>query len=188
MTLLERLKAETEPAHERIEREIRLADRLRSRAAYADLLKRFYGFHAVWEAEARRSLADPNFFDRRRKTHLLIQDLQALGVERSTIAALPLCRPMPAMTTRAAALGSMYVVEGSTLGGVFIAKGVERALGLDARSGCAYFRSYGRDVGRMWTSFRAHLTAGASTDDAEEMVAAANATFETLRGWLCVET
>ena len=188
MTLFERLKSETGPAHERIEREIRLPERLRSREAYAGLLKRFYGFHAIWEAEVQRGLADPGFFDRRRKTHLLVCDLRALGTEDATIKRLPLCRPMPPMPTRAAALGSMYVVEGSTLGGAVISKEVEQALGLSVQSGCAYFRSYGADVGRMWTRFRTHLLAHSSPCDENEIIAAANATFETLRIWLCTET
>ena len=115
MTLLERLKSETGPAHERIEREIRLPERLRWREAYAGLLKRFYGFHAIWEAEVQRGLADPGFFDRRRKTHLLVRDLRALGMEDAAIERLPLCRPVPLMPTRATVLGLMYVVEGSTL-------------------------------------------------------------------------
>ena len=63
MTLFDRLKVETGPAHERIEREIHLPERLRSREAYRGFLKRFYGFHIVWEAEAQRGLADPGFFD-----------------------------------------------------------------------------------------------------------------------------
>ncbi len=188
MTFLERLKAETGPAHERIEREIRLPERLSSREAYRGLLRRFYGFHNVWEPEAQRSLADPSFFDRRRKTHLLVRDLRALGMEDAAIEKLPLCHPVPLMPTRAAALGSMYVVEGSTLGGAVISKEIERALGLGVQSGCAYFRSYGADVGRMWTSFRAHLLAHASSRDENEIIAVAIATFETLRIWLCTET
>ena len=72
--------------------------------------------------------------------------------------------------------------------GAVIAKEVERALGLGAGSGCAYFRSYGADIGRMWTSFRAHLIAGSSPADQTEIIAAANATFETLRLWLCTES
>jgi heme oxygenase len=182
--LLNRLKAETRLAHDRIERDIGLAELTASRSLYRMFLARFYGFHAAWEAEAGAIIADPALFDRRRKLPLLVRDLRALGSSDEEIEALPLCRRLAPMPNRAAAFGTMYVVEGSTLGGTIIAHHVERMLGLGVDTGGAYFRSYGRDVGRMWKDFGARLLAVSAPDTDDLIVASANQTFECMRAWL----
>ena len=185
--LLDRLRAETRLAHDRIEHDLKLAERTASRSLYRALVTRFYGFHAAWEAGAEAVIGDPDLFRGRRKIPLLLKDLRALGATADEIAALPRCRQLVPMPTRAAALGAMYVVEGSTLGGSVIAHLVERELGLGAETGCAYFRSYGREVGRMWKAFKTHLVAASGPADDDLIVAAANDTFECLRLWLCEE-
>ena len=155
-----------------------------SLGSYRDLLARFYGFHAAWEPCAEAALGDPAFSLPRRKAHLLSRDLRVLGLSEAEIARLPLCGlPLP-MREPADALGAMYVVEGSTLGGTIIARLAERRLGLSPESGGAYFRSYGPAVGDMWRSFRARLLAVSAprTDDA--VVACANRTFAVMEAWL----
>jgi heme oxygenase (biliverdin-IX-beta and delta-forming) len=149
MTLLERLKIETKPAHDRIEKALDVERRMVSRDAYKELLIRFHGFHSAWEEAAVAVVPDPEFFRQRCKTALLAKDLKALGMKDEEVAALPRCHPLMPLQAPAAALGSMYVVEGSTLGGAIIARNVERALGLTMDTGCAYFRSYGREVAFM---------------------------------------
>jgi heme oxygenase len=182
--LLDRLKSETRDAHDRLEGELELTSFTGSPDSYREILARFYGFHAVWEWEAGAMIADPGFFDPRRKLSLLVRDLRALGASDGEIAALPLCGPAAAMPTRAAAFGAMYVVEGSTLGGSLIAHNAERRLGIGRDTGCAYFRSYGRDVGRMWKEFGARLLAISGPDTDDLVVSSARRTFECLRGWL----
>ena len=91
---------------------------------------------------------------------------------------MPLPRPE-------AVLGSMYVIEGSTLGGAVIAQAVERNLGLSAGTGCAYFRSYGRETARMWKSFGAVLLAASSPETDDLIVGAAKTTFAVMQDWLC---
>lgn len=184
MTLLERLKIETRPAHDRIERAVDIESRITSQDAYRALLARLYGFHAAWEPLAEAALGDPAFFRARRKTGLLVRDLTALGLGEDDVARLPLCEGLRPMPGPAAALGAMYVVEGSTLGGALIARLVERRLGLLPETGCAYFRSYGRSTAAMWRSFGARLLSASSpaTDDA--VVASACLTFEAMESWL----
>ena len=183
--LLERLRAETRLAHDRIERDIGLTERMTSPARYRALLGRFHGFHAAWEEQAGAVIADPDLFDGRRKLPLLVKDLRALGASEAEIAALPLCRPLVPMPTRSAALGAMYVIEGSTLGGAVIAHQAGRTLGLCTETGCAYFGSYGRGVGLMWREFRARLHAASAPGIDDLIVASANDTFECMRAWLC---
>lgn len=185
MTLLERLKIETRPAHDRIEKAIDLERRIATRESYKKLLKRFYGFHHVWEQAAAPVVSDRTFFERRRKTHLLVRDLQALGISQDEIISLPQCRPLMPLPSPQAVLGSMYVIEGSTLGGAIISREVERRLGLDVENGCAYFRSYGRDIGVMWKSFGAVLMAASSPEADDLIVETAQRTFTVMHDWLC---
>jgi len=185
MTLLERLKIETRPAHDRIERAIDLDRRIASKDAYRDLLMRFYGFHSAWENAAGAVAPDPRSFQQRCKTALLVKDLTALGLGADEIAQLPHCDPLMPLPSPAAALGSMYVVEGSTLGGAIIARDVQSRLGLTAETGCAYFRSYGRETALMWKSFGAMLLAASSPEVDDSIVESARRTFDVMHDWLC---
>ena len=185
MTLLERLKIETRPAHDRIEAAIDLDRRIASRDTYRDLLIRFHGFHTAWENDAADVAHDRAFFRTRCKTQLLARDLATLGLDPDEIEALPQCRPLMPLPAPEAVLGSMYVVEGSTLGGTIIAREVERKLGLTVESGCAYFRSYGRETAAMWKSFGAVLLEASSPKSDDIIVASAQTTFNVMHDWLC---
>jgi heme oxygenase len=185
MTILARLKTETRAAHDRIEAAMDLDRRIASRDGYRDLLIRFYGFHRAWEEEASHKAPDRNFFERRRKTQHLVQDLEALGLKSDDIIRLPQCRPLMPLPAPQAVLGSMYVVEGSTLGGAIIAREVKNRLGLDAETGCAYFRSYGRDIAAMWKSFGAVLLEASSPEADDLIVESAQKTFAVMHDWLC---
>ncbi|MBF9196191.1 biliverdin-producing heme oxygenase [Microvirga terrestris] len=185
MTILARLKTETRAAHDRIETAMDLDRRIASREAYRDLLIRFYGFHKAWEEEAAGQAPDRGFFERRRKTQHLVKDLEALGLKSEDIIRLPQCRPLMPLLGSEAVLGSMYVVEGSTLGGTIIAREVERRLGFTAETGCAYFRSYGRDIAAMWRSFGAVLLEASSPKVDDLIVESAQKTFTVMHDWLC---
>ncbi len=185
MTLLERLKVETRPAHDRIEAAMELGRCIASRDAYRSLLIRFYGFHSAWERSAAAAAPDRTFFESRCKTRLLVRDLVALGLGENEIIRLPQCDPLMPLSSSAAVLGSMYVVEGSTLGGAIIARQVERNLGFDGQTGCAYFRGYGRDSAVMWKQFGAMLLEASSPETEVVIVAAAQETFRVMHDWLC---
>ena len=185
MTLLERLKIETRDAHDRIEAAIDLDRRIASREAYRDLLIRFYGCHRAWEGAAAAKAPERALFERRRKTQLLVRDLESLGLKAEDIIRLPQCRPLMPLPAPEAVLGSMYVVEGSTLGGAIIARDVENRLGLTAETGCAYFRSYGRDIAAMWRSFGAVLLEASSPEVDDLIVESAQKTFTVMHDWLC---
>lgn len=185
MTLLQRLKIETRPAHDRIENAMDLDRRIATRDGYKDLLIRFYGFHKAWENAAADVAPDKAFFRSRCKTDLLAQDLAALGVPPDEIIQLPQCDSLMPLPSPAAVLGSMYVVEGSTLGGAIIAREVERRLGLDAGTGCAYFKSYGRDIAVMWKQFGQRLLEASSPETDDVIVESAQKTFDVMHNWLC---
>ena len=77
-------------------------------------------------------LQDRPFLNPRRRLHLLEADLAVLGSSARAVDALQAC-PVPLLHDAAEALGSLYVIEGSTLGGRIIQRNVERCLGFDGR-------------------------------------------------------
>jgi heme oxygenase len=182
--ILQRLREETRPAHDRIERDLESLRAHTCIAHYRLLVARFFGFYADWEPAIAATLADEHFFAPRRKLHLLERDLAFLGYDMDAVRALPRCRNLPPLTSMAETLGSLYVLEGSTLGGQVIARRLERSLGFSDGRGYAFFRSYGREVGAMWRAFGERLLAQPA-DAGEACVRSAQLTFARLHGWLC---
>jgi heme oxygenase len=131
-----------------------------------------------------------DFFDARRKAPLLAADLAALTGKQRTGDCVPRADPrndLPHMHNVAEAFGSMYVMEGSTLGGRFIAPHVAQRLALTPGIGNAYFDGYGPRTGSMWNAFREIAAASVPALHHDVAVKAAIATFESLHAWLCPE-
>lgn len=173
--LLSRLKLETREAHRRIERDLDLlSDRL-TVGRYGAVLAGFHAFLRAWEPRVAAALGDEAFFGPRRKLALVEADLAALGL------AAPNAQPviLPFIRDRASAMGSLYVLEGATLGGQLIARHARRVLGL-GDAGTAFFRSGGADVGRRWQDFRAAIERCSSLETDDAIVASADATFRSL--------
>lgn len=183
--ILNRLRTETRHEHDAIETVLDIMKPDLGIAAYRCQLARFYGFYQPLEA-AMASLVDWSHleidFDERRKSHLLAADLEQLGVD--TAGTLPICSALPPVTSIATGFGSLYVLEGATLGGQLIGRHVKQTLGLDVLHGARFFNCYGDRTGMMWKKFRAALVAFAITPATQdEIVASAAATFTTLRCW-----
>ena len=183
--LLERLRAETRLLHARIEDGLASMRAHESLDRHALVLARFFGFYDAWEPRLGSCLADEAFFGPRRKLHLLERDLAALGHAPEGIRALPQCPCLPPLTSAAEAMGSLYVLEGATLGGQVISRRLERTLGLSGGLGYSFFRSYGREVGPMWRAFGERLLATSSTASEDACVRSAQSTFARLHLWLC---
>ncbi len=159
------LKAATAEHHERLERRVDIAARLRSRDAYRELLERFYGFYQPLEERLRPY---EQTFPLRPKAPLLARDIEALGGDPHT---LPVASRLPPTRTAEEALGVLYVLEGATLGGAVIA---HMARGLDVSR--EFFGAY--DSAR-WREFKAFVDRHGADS------AAAVATFETMEAWVC---
>lgn len=88
------------------------------------------------------------------------------------------------MGTFPAALGSLYVLEGSTLGGQVLTRHFRESLGL-ADSSLHFFHSHGPLVGKRWKEFCAALeTFGAQNGPAQESVIAGAAdSFTSVMRW-----
>ena len=153
-------------------------------AAYTRLLEKFYGFYHPLEVKLGASLLEKpdnlRITERRQKGAWLAEDLAHLGV--SDVSQLPHCRALPEVDSWPRALGTMYVLEGSTLGGRHISAMLKTSdIPADAQR---FFSSYGAEVGSMWRSFCAILNELTAPDEQEVAVANALATFACMQAWL----
>ena len=145
---------------------------LGNREVYTATLARLYVFYSRWELAIQRCemLREvvPDLAERRR-LNLLELDIRALGGS-------PPPRPFSASDVLSVpkALGALYVLEGSTLGGQVISRAVGRGLGAGTK-GRAFFTGHGPRTGALWSSFAAALDR--YDGDADTVVAGADECF-----------
>lgn len=173
---LPQLRAATRDHHARIDRLMDLR-RMRDRRHYAEVLRVLDAFLATWEPAVAAALPARwhGWLQARSRRPFLRADLHALGIAAAREAATA-----PALRGTAAAWGSLYVMEGSALGGQVITRSLAEA-GLRPESGGAYFHGWGDATGTMWREFRTLLEAQlADPRAAAEACDAACRTFDTL--------
>ena len=182
--VLHRLRSGTAAEHQALETALDLLDPALDRHRLTDVLIRMHGFWLAaeaglddWAGRFRQDAAAVTW-PRRRRAELFAADLEALG-------AAPSCRT-PVLTPLAGtdeALGRLYVLEGSTLGGVYIDRHLAGLSGLaDVR--LRAFSPYGPETGAMWHAFRRGVRHRvADGGDPERIVASARTTFAVLARW-----
>lgn len=181
--ILAKLKEATRAQHENLENTVDVMSKMFSPEDYKILLTKFYRFYAAIEPKVAENHLDTAGFDfaERRKTPLLEKDLQALGILENVRENVKLWQDLPALETPAAAFGSVYVMEGATLGGQVIMRHLKQHLDITPENGGAFFNSYGANVGPMWKSFGAAITVFAEKNqDDETIVGAARETFDSI--------
>ncbi len=178
--LLSRLKHETLAEHRRLEADLDLLGPRATPESFVEFLVGMYGYLAAWETRADQFLGSPLpvFHAARRKAPALASDLITWGRDPQTIALAPL----GPIRTANHLWGSMYVLEGSMLGGQMIARSVQQRWAIE---NLAYWAVYGSEVARMWRAFGAELEAQTPGEQASAVVAAARQTFCELHDWLC---
>ena len=188
ISLLMRLRAETRTEHHAIEQTLALTDDALTQAGYQRVIKQFYGFYKPVENRlAAHSGEITKWLDlkTRQKALLLQTDLKILDHKDSDVLEpLRFCSQLPQLSSLAECFGCLYVLEGATLGGVLISRHIQEKLGVMPASGGSFFHGYGERTGEMWHEFRAALTAfDATTDQQDQVIMTARATFDTLRHW-----
>lgn len=169
------LRGATREHHDRVDRLMDL-QRMQDRGHYARVLRVLDAFLAGWEPAVAGALGPgwQEWLRARSRRAFLQQDLRDLGIASPAPARVaPFAGP-------AAAWGSIYVMEGSALGGQFISRSLAHA-GLDAHHGAAYFHGWGEATGGMWREVRGLLASELATPAAvAHACEAARATFDTL--------
>ena len=87
----------------------------------------------------------------RSRSALILDDLATLGWSSREVESIPLCSELPETASLDQALGCLYVLEGSTLGGSIICRAVQQRLG--PSPGRSFFAGYGDRTGTMWNAF-----------------------------------
>ena len=183
--VLRRLRTETAAEHQAVENSLDLLSPRLTRARLVDVLTRMHGFWLAAEsgldgwARARPADAAGVDWPRRRRARLFAGDLTALG------AAPAADRPaLPDVPDTDAALGRLYVLEGSSLGGVFIDRHLATLPQLAGAGRLSCFSPYGERTGAMWHAFRTVTRARvAAGGDAGRLVDSARQTFGALASW-----
>ena len=147
-----RLRRETAPHHQTLERQLDLLDPELSLHRYRLVLESFHGFYAAVESELPRLVATtPSLgFPLRARAELLERDLLALGLSRSDIAGLPRSAALPRLRRTEHLAGCLYVLEGACLGGQIIAKALRGRLPLTNDHGLSFFVGDGSRTGARW--------------------------------------
>ncbi|MBF0596245.1 biliverdin-producing heme oxygenase [Faecalibacter rhinopitheci] len=165
MQTTEILKTNTAQFHDAIEAKLeskRLFDGSFTQDNYYKMLLVNHQFIKAYESEIETFLNDNDKdllnrinFD---KLSLLEKDLEELKLTPYEML------PINHLNNRAEALGALYVIEGSMLGGMVIAKQLKKYPELE-NSNFNYFGHYGQDIGPIWKAFVAYLNEQIVTDE-----------------------
>lgn len=184
VSLHARLREATSQAHQQLESLLGLLDSPMSYTRFVAVLMRFHGFHRVWEPALEQALGNDSFTVPRRRLSLIEHDLRALDIDDLDIEALPVV-PEAAQLCRTldGALGSLYVMEGSTLGGRVITRRLMEDADWCPEEGLLYFHPYGDLTGERWRQTLALLEL-VPPERHEAVVDGALETFALLLQWL----
>lgn len=175
------LRESSQADHQRLDAGLDILEAVSTAAGRIRVVQGFYRLHAEAEAALAPWLDDrPDVaFEGRRRTRRLAADLVTLGGCAA--------RPGPSgivIRSLAEALGWLYVLEGSTLGG----QAIRRALTArgDTLVGLSFLDPYGPATGARWRDFLAVLEHhGGDPDVAAAMAAGARAAFRHAERRLC---
>jgi heme oxygenase len=180
------LKENTKEAHQALEViVVRQIKSIRSKEDYVRLLHKFYGFHQPMEDIYDNYFNDDiiPFYSRRRKASLILDDLFNLG---STTGSIKTATDLPFIDSPARAMGSFYVLEGSTQGGTIVADMLIKHADL-THDNTSFFYAYGNDGKEMWQSFKDKMDNYFPHDDLRnDVIEGAIETFTKFREWMMV--
>jgi heme oxygenase (biliverdin-IX-beta and delta-forming) len=182
--LVARLREGTAKQHKSVEDRLDLLSPELTPARYARILQVFQAFVEPWEKELDTHCPDRyrDLWRGRQKAFKLDADLLALGSERDlNLTGAP---EIPRLSEEGLWLGSLYVMEGSMLGGRIISRRLEERFGWSGDHGCSYFAGYKEQTSARWQEVCVALTE--STVSGNQVVEGAHLTFDSLERWLAV--
>jgi len=97
------------------------------------------------------------------KLSLIQQDINELGLEELNVP------KQFELQNRAEAIGALYVIEGSMLGGNVIAKTLKKYPFLENKS-FIYFGHYGENLGQIWKTFIGYINQEFTTEEEQQQV------------------
>lgn len=184
MMLIDKLREATQHRHKELDDAIMsYLKNIYSTDDYVQLLIAFYGyFKPVYDKiDAHLDISRLPDYNTRRKPDSILQNLISLHHNEKVE---NIASQIPAISDNASAFGALYVMEGSTLGGLIIKKMLSDALPLSDTQ-LSFFAGYGKQTRERWNHFVQALN-GFTVVPAEEQAAitSANATFLHFKNWL----
>lgn len=182
--ILGKLKEATRVQHENLENTVDVMNQMFSMDNYRILMKKFYRFYSAIEPQlAKLDWTQVGYnFDDRKKVEKLECDLENLGVTKTEINNLSKWDHLPELKSYAEAFGSLYVIEGATLGGQIIKRHLQEHLNLTSENGGLFFNGYGNQTGQMWKDFGMAITDFAEKNDVDEtIIDTAKKTFDSFK-------
>lgn len=161
--------------HAQLDQQLSQVD-FNDRAAYADMLSRMSGPVTALEGALTAGVAPVLFTNwaERLRTHALRKDVAAVGGRFAEHTA-------PAIESEAEALGTLYVLEGSRLGGQVLARMACESRDPQVRDATRYFLHGAR--GGLWRSFLERLEQSPAVNaEPARATHAALAAFATFQG------
>ncbi len=186
MDFIDQLRTETAHQHKALESS-RLSKQLLSNDVaiedYKAYLQKLYGFVVGFEKyilpQIRSSFPEivPSY-----KQELLLNDITSLrGTETSSIVTENEIHQL--YPNKASMLGGLYVLEGSTLGGLVIRKHLVEKLGEQIIPATSYFAVYGKETAANWRNFLQIFSILANQNDSAAVIQGASDTFTFLHEW-----
>jgi heme oxygenase (biliverdin-IX-beta and delta-forming) len=147
-SMINLLRAQTSTHHQGLESDLRIQERLSRIETRGPLIAGYMTLHRECEAALRPHLWDMPClaFSSRFGALRILGKAELPGHGHALADAV-----FPAVDTKAEALGALYVLEGSTLGGKTILKAL-RSQGVST-DGLLFLDPYGRAAGALWRSF-----------------------------------
>jgi heme oxygenase len=178
------LKQYTQKNHLQLEKVmVKEIHKITSELGYVVFLKIFYGYFAGLEVNIAQFVDKNELSDypKRRKTSLLSNDLISLGASLPSIAT---DEELPTINNLLQAFGALYVMEGSTLGGQYIANMIREQLQWKELKAVSFFEGYGSETVGMWESFKTVLDEHATTkEDLQTILKSSDETFVKFKSW-----
>jgi heme oxygenase len=191
MTLMDRLKSETSKAHadtEAIPFNACIMSGSMPQARYAGQLSCWHRLHVALEDALAASTNDrvqAVWQDTTPRVPLLALDLQwhpdadvPDEAQQATAAMISWIESF-ASSDPIRLLGVLYVLEGSTLGGMILRKSIAGMYGIEEDEGLAYYSAHGKEVMPNWMLFKARMNSSiACSEEQDRIVDTACGTFE----------
>ncbi len=171
--IMQKLKELTRPYHDQVENKAfadKIMDGSLSYAQYQELIYGNFLFHSVVETALLNGL--PSHIQRqlqlseRLKKDILEKELTQMGMPTVDTSQLPKL----VLDSMYEALGALYVMEGSTLGGAMIKKKLLKNAEIAQKAPLLFYGCYGEDTGKYWKAFMGVMHAISYTPQQEEEV------------------
>lgn len=171
--LSEKIKEATKQPHQELEKVVvQKLKAIRSETDYVDFLSNFYAYFSSLE-KAFQPFITPDIipdYHTRRTSAYLKQDIEELGGNVNGLQAI-----VPEINNKQEAIGALYVMEGSIMGGSAIVKMLEKT---GITKGVSFFSGYGAETGQKWGLFVGIMNRIAQTEEEQALaIESARQTF-----------